>query len=227
MSLTERYRRPADLPARIPAFPLRGAILLPRATLRLNVFEPRYLALVDDVLAGQRILGIIQPGTIDGETGESPVGKDFPLRRVGCAGRITSYEEVEAARLMITITGIARFEVVDEALTAKPYRTLSVSYDRFAGDFTAGLGEERVDRDTLLRVLKAYLEAKSLQADWEAVTRSRSEALVNALSVMSPYGSEEKQALLEAADLKARADVLVALAEMELATTGESGGTLQ
>jgi Lon protease-like protein len=227
MSLTERYRRPADLPARLPAFPLRGAILLPRATLQLNVFEPRYLAMVDDALAGQRLIGIIQPGGAEMEAGESPPGKDFPLRRVGCAGRITSYEEVEQARLVIALTGICRFEVVDEVPTAKPYRTLSAAYDRFAGDLTAGLGEERVDREALLQALKAYLEAKNLHADWEAISRSRSEALVNALSVMSPYGPEEKQALLEAADLKARADVLVALAEMELATTGDSGGTLQ
>jgi uncharacterized protein len=227
MSLTERYRRPADLPARLPAFPLRGAILLPRATLRLNVFEPRYLALVDDALAGQRLVALLQPGGSDTDDGESPPGKDFPLRRVGCAGRITSYEEVEQARLVIALTGICRFDVVDEALMAKPYRTLSVTYDRFAGDLTAGLGEERVDREALLEALKAYLEAKSLDADWEAIARSRSEALVNALSVMSPYGPEEKQALLEAADLKTRADVLVALAEMELASTGETGGTLQ
>ena len=226
MALTERYRRPADLPPRLAVFPLRGAILLPRATLPLNVFEPRYLAMVDDAMAGSRVIGIVQPqGRDDGD--ESPVGVTAGLRRVGCAGRVTSYQELDDGRLIITLTGIARFEIVDEAVTAKPYRTVSASYDRFAQDFSAGLGEDLVDRTNLLRVLKSYLESNRLRADWNTVTRASSEFLINVLAVMCPYGPEEKQALLEAADLKTRADVLVALAEMELASGGESGNTLQ
>lgn len=227
MALSERYRRPADLPPRLALFPLRGAILLPRATLPLNVFEPRYLALIDDAMSGSRVIGVIQPAGRDGEEGESPQDRTIALRRVGCAGRITSYQELDDGRLIITLTGIARFDVIDEAVTAKPYRIATSSYDRFAHDFNVGLGEDQVDRTNLLRVLKSYLETNRLKADWNAVQRASSEFLINVLAVMCPYGPEEKQALLEAADLKTRADVLVALAEMELASGGDPGTTLQ
>ncbi len=226
MAPIDRYRRPADLPPRIALFPLRGAILLPRATLPLNVFEPRYLAMLEDVIAGSRIIGIIQPGEFD-EKAESPAGKTGSLKRVGCAGRVTAYQELDDGRLVITLTGVARYEIIDEASTAKPYRVASVSYDRFAQDFNKGLGEEQVDRANLLRVLRSYLEQNNLKTDWNAIQRAPSEFLINALCVMSPYGPEEKQALLEASDLKARADVLVALAEMELASSGNPGNTLQ
>jgi uncharacterized protein len=226
VALTERYKRPADLPPRLPVFPLRGAILLPRATLPLNVFEPRYLAMIEDALSGSRVIGIVQPDGRD-EADESPVGSSVGLRKVGCVGRVTSYQELDDGRMIITLTGIARFEILDEAVTAKAYRTVTASYDRFAQDFSEGLGEDLVDRANLLRVLKSYLDTNRLKADWNAVTRASSEFLINVLAVMCPYGPEEKQALLEAADLKTRADVLVALAEMELASGGESGNTLQ
>ncbi len=227
MSPTDRYRRPADLPPRIPVFPLRGAILLPRATLPLNVFEPRYLEMLDDVMSGDRLIGIVQPAISEAaEDEESPSGP-VGLRNVGCVGRVTSYQEVDHARRMITLTGVMRYDVLDEAVTDLPYRTMSVSYDRYATDLNEGLGEEQVDRPNLLRVLRSYLDANKLEADWAAIQRASSEFLINALCVMCPYGPEEKQALLEAEDLKCRADVLVALAEMELASSGSSGTTLQ
>jgi uncharacterized protein len=226
VALTERYKRPADLPPRLAIFPLRGAILLPRATLPLNVFEPRYLAMIDDAMSGSRVIGVIQPEGRD-DSDESPVSSSSGLRKVGCVGRITSYQELDDGRLIITLTGVARFEIVDEAVTAKAYRTVTASYDRFVQDFSEGLGEDLVDRANLLRVLRSYLDTNRLKADWNAVTRASSEFLINVLAVMCPYGPEEKQALLEAADLKTRADVLVALAEMELASGGESGNTLQ
>jgi hypothetical protein len=225
VALADRYRSPSDLPSRIPLFPLRGAILLPGSSLPLNVFEPRYLVMMDDVMAGSRVLGMIQP-TGSG-TGESPHGKTPSLRRVGCAGRVTSYQELDDGRIGIALSGLARFEIIGEAETPKPYRVATVSYDRFAADLTRGLGEEQVDRKRLLRALRNYLDRNQLKTDWSVIERASSEFLVNALSVMSPYGPEEKQALLEASDLKARADVLVALAEMELAARGGSGGTLQ
>jgi Lon protease-like protein len=214
-------------------FPLRGAILLPRATLPLNVFEPRYLLMLEDVMAGDRLIGIIQPATVeDSEDEESPIGRSVSLRNIGCVGRVTTYQEVENGRLVITLTGVARYDVIDEASTdkptaEKPYRLASVSYDRFAMDLNEGLGEEQVDRTNLLRVLRSYLDANKLEADWAAIQRASSEFLINALCVMCPYGPEEKQALLEAEDLKSRAEVLVALAEMELASSSGSGSTLQ
>jgi uncharacterized protein len=225
---SQRYKRPADLPSRLAVFPLRGAILLPRATLPLNVFEPRYLAMIDDAMSTSRVIGIVQPsGRDDAGEGESPESNSIGLRKVGCAGRITSYQELDDGRMIITLTGIARFEILDEAVTAKPYRSATTSYDRFASDFSEGLGEDLVDRANLLRVLRSYLDTNRLKADWNAVSRASSEFLINVLAVMCPYGPEEKQALLEAVDLKTRADVLVALAEMELASGGDTGNTLQ
>lgn len=231
MSLTDRYRRPADLPPRIPVFPLRSAILLPRATLPLNVFEQRYLDMVDDAMSSHRIIGIIQPAgdsdTDDVRENESPSGKDVKLRDLGCAGRITTYQELDDGRLLITLTGVSRFMSISEAESGKAYREMSVSYDRFTDDLTEGLGEEQVDRQNLLRVLRAYLDANNLKTDWGAIQRASNEVLINALSVLSPYGPEEKQALLAARDLKTRAEVLIALAEIDLASNGSSGTTLQ
>ena len=187
MSPIDRYRRPADLSPRIPIFPLRGAILLPRATLPLNVFEPRYLEMLDDVMSGDRLIGIIQPaaGTAT-EDEESPLSDSVGLRRVGCVGRVTTYQEVDHARLMITLTGITRYEILDEAVTDLPYRVASVSYDRFVADLNEGLGEDQVDRSNLLRVLRSYLDANKLEADWAAIQRASSEFLINALCVMCP-----------------------------------------
>jgi Lon protease-like protein len=213
------------LPQRLPVFPLQGAILLPRATLPLNVFEPRYLQMLEDVMSTARVLCIVQPEACEEE---SPAGKAVTLRRVGCVGRVTSYQEMDDGRMQITLTGVARCVLVGEVDIAKPYRICTVGYDRFLGDFEAGAGEADVDRQALLRALKAYLEARGLRADWSAVSKSSNETLVNSLAIVAPYGTEEKQALLEAPDLKTRAETLVALAEMELAAgAGGSGSTLQ
>jgi Lon protease-like protein len=224
--MSERYRGPADVPQRIPVFPLSRAILLPRATLPLNVFEPRYLQMVEDVMSTSRVLGMVQPAGSEEE--DSPVARTAPLRRIGCAGRITSYQELDDGRFLISLSGIARFELVDEVELAKPYRVCTVSYERFVGDFTPGAGEDLVDRERLLEALRAYLQARSLKADWAAVAKTSTETLVNSLAMVNPYGPEEKQALLEAADLKSRAEMLVALAEMEIAAgSREPGSTLQ
>ena len=225
LTFSERYAGPADLPQRLPVFPLQGAILLPRATLPLNVFEPRYLQMLEDVMSTARVLCIVQPEACEEE---SPAGKAATLRRVGCVGRVTSYQEMDDGRMQITLTGAARCALVGEVDIAKPYRICTVGYDRFLGDFEAGAGEADVDRQALLRALKAYLEARGLRADWSAVSKSSNETLVNSLAIVAPYGTEEKQALLEAPDLKTRAETLVALAEMELAAgAGGSGSTLQ
>jgi uncharacterized protein len=240
MAPIDRYRNPSDLPARIPVFPLRGAILLPRATLPLNLFEPRYVAMIEDCIGSSRILGIIQPARTGpssaGEPEESPLGKHVGLRRVGCAGRVTAYQEVPDGRIVITLTGVSRFTVISENPSAKPYRICEVSYEPFLNDFDrpefgADVGtadRSGVNRTQLLAVLKRYLEANNFKADWRSIEQAPSEHLVNSLAIMSPYGPEEKQALLEAADVKTRADVLIALAEMELAAgDGGTGTTLQ
>ena len=224
VTITERYRSPADLPQQIPVFPLRRTILLPRAMLPLNVFEPRYLAMLDDVMSASRVLAIVQPG--DGD-GESPPGKSVELRRVGCVGRVTTYQEFDDGRLAISLTGIARCTLAGEVATAKPYRLCHMRFERFLGDFLPG-GEDEVDRQGLITALKTYLDGHQMRADWSAISKASNEWLVNSLAIVAPYGPEEKQALLEAPDLKARAEVLVALAQMELAAgAGGSGSTLQ
>jgi Lon protease-like protein len=183
--------------------------------------------MIEAVMSGARVIGILQPVVSDDDDQESPLEKTALLRSVGCAGRVTSYQELDDGRLIITLTGIVRFECLGETEADAPYRIMSVSYDRFASDLTEGLGEELVDRQNLLRVLKTYLEANRLKTDWATIQRASNEFLINALSVMCPYGPEEKQALLEAKDLRSRAEVLVALAEIDLATNGSSGTTLQ
>jgi Lon protease-like protein len=205
-------------------FPLRGAILLPRATLALNVFEPRYLVLVDFALVHDRLVGIVQPAPEAGEA-ESPTGKIFPLRRVGCVGRITAFSEGDDGRVMLSLTGIARFQVLHDIESDEAFRFCQVSFVEFASDFRSGYGQEDVDRPRLLTTLRNYLTANNLSADWDRIDRSSNERLVNTLSILSPYGAEEKQALLEARDLKARAEALVALAEMELAFRDDGSGT--
>jgi len=227
LGITDRYRKPSDLPAMLPVFPLQGCILLPRSTLPLNIFEPRYLEMLDDVLAGNRIIGIVQPrGGAENE--ESPEGKSAPLRQTGCAGRLTAYSETDDGRMLITLTGIARFDMVAEQQSARPYRLCQVTYAPYQTDFVRGHGQDAVDWPRLLRVLKMYLTARQLSADWQSIERSPAELLVNTLSMISPYGPEEKQALLEASDLKERSEVLMALAQMELATPEDgSGSSLQ
>jgi Lon protease-like protein len=222
MAMNPVYVAPSGLPATIPVFPLAGALLLPRGELPLNIFEPRYLAMIDDALKAERIIGMIQPN----EHGDAPAPQPT-LYPVGCAGRITQLAETGDGRYLLSLTGIARFRVVEELAVTTPYRQCRVDYSAFAPDFVPRYGEDEVDRPALLRTLKAYLEANKLEADWADIKNAPTEALVNGLAMMSPYGPREKQALLEAPDLKARADTLVAVTEMALAQREGSETSLQ
>jgi len=226
--MPRRYQTLSDLPGELAVFPLAGAILLPRASLPLNIFEPRYLQLFDDVMRTARLVGIIQPVGGGGPTG-SPQERSAPLREIGCVGRVTTYQEHEDGRLTVLLSGVARFRATDEREVPHPYRVLGVDFTMFAGDLEVGRGEADVDRERLLDTLRRYLALRNLKADWTAIARTGSEQLVNWLSVASPFGPGEKQALLEAETLKERAEALITLAEMELATGGGSdpGGRLQ
>ena len=219
------HKRVSDLPAEIPVFPLVSAILLPRATMPLNIFEPRYLAMVDAALRGERIIGMIQPAAEGGATG-SPEGA-ATLCRVGCAGRITAFQELDDGRLLIVLTGIARFVLGSERSSGTPYRVFRVDYQPFTADLAAAADEADVDREKLLDVLKRFLDSRQATADWKQIGNTGTEQLVNWLSVASPFAPKEKQALLEAPSLKQRAETLIALALMELASSGAggSGGT--
>jgi len=217
-----KYRSITDLPDVIPVFPLGGVLLLPRAQLPLNVFEPRYLAVVDDALGGDRIIGMIQP---DGEAAiaiEADPAASPPLARVGCAGRITAYAETADGRVAMTLTGLCRFAVLREIDTTTPYRQIVADYEPFADDLIVPAGQQdSVDREALLAALRAYLDANGLTADWKEINAASSEQLVNSLAMLSPYGPEDKQALLEAPALTGRAELLVALTERAL--SGRSG----
>ncbi len=218
-----RYNHTSDLPSSIPVFPLTGAILLPRATMPLNIFEPRYLAMTDNAIAGSRIIGIVQPLKPDVDV-ESPQERAAPLKHVGCAGRITAFQELDDGRILISLTGIARFKVIDESATDEPYRICHIDHSAYENDLIIGYGEEDVDRAALLDGLRSYMAINNLDADWDAIAKAPTELLVNSLSVISPFGPEEKQALLEAPDLEARAETLATLAKMELAATDPTGG---
>ncbi len=222
MGITDRYRTAGDLPASIPVFPLQSCILLPRSSLPLNVFEPRYLSMIDDVIAGDRIVGVVQPL---GSQEESPQAKGHPLRGTGCLGWLSAFSETEDGRLLITLTGICRFDIAGESRTAKPYRICDVNYGQYVKDLVRGHGQDGVDWPRFLHILRNYLEARSLSADWDSIQRSPTELLINTLAMISPYGPEEKQALLEAPDLKTRAEILMALAEMEIAAPDSGAGS--
>ena len=220
MPMNVIYKGSADLPENIPVFPLPGALLLPRGQLPLNIFEPRYLEMVDDSLRdGHRLIGMIQPDPAHSADEDEP-----KLFKVGCVGRITQLAESGDGRYLLQLTGVARFRIEQELKVATAYRQCRVTYQPFADDFIARKGEDEVDREAVLRALTAFLKANNLKTDWEGVENAPNEALVNALAMMSPYGSAEKQALLEAPDLKSRAEILVAVTEMELAKKTAGGG---
>ncbi|GJM03476.1 MAG: ATP-dependent protease [Rhodomicrobium sp.] len=225
-SIVHKYRLIKDLPETLPLFPLKGVILLPRSNLPLNIFEPRYLQMTDDILAGERLIGMIQPAA--GANTELTGKEIIPLRKTGCAGRVTEYQEVDDGRVLITLTGVCRFDLTEEVETEKAYRSYKVSYNKYEDDLLPGFGEGKVNRDTLLNVLRTYLNLHELDADWDSIHQSSNEFLVNTLSIISPYGPEEKQALLETIDLKNRSEVLIALAEMDIASGDDgSGSSLQ
>jgi uncharacterized protein len=220
MAMNAVYRGPQDCPAVIPVFPLPGALLLPRGQMPLNIFEPRYLAMVDDALRGDRVIGMIQPDVEGGGSALTP-----KLYQVGCAGRITQFAETGDGRYLITLVGIARFHVEEELSTTTLYRQCRVDFGPYTADFLARAGEDKVDRSGVVRALRDFVEAADVRVDWKGIDEAPNEALVNALCMMSPFGPREKQALLEAPDLKTRAEVLIAITEIELARGGGSDGS--
>ena len=219
MPINAEYKGPADLPKVIPVFPLPGALLLPRGQMPLNIFEPRYLQMVDDAFRdGHRLIGMIQPDVTHSHSSEHPA-----LFKVGCVGRITQLAESGDGRYILELTGVARFKVLEEQTVLTPYRQCLVDFAAFADDFTARKGEDDVDRPALLKALTQFLKVNQLKVDWDGIENAPNEALVNALAMMSPYGPAEKQALLEAPNLKTRAEILIAVTEMDLAKKRTSG----
>ena len=210
MAMNKTYLRASDLPEAIPVFPLSGAILLPGGQLPLNIFEPRYLTMFDDAMRGARIIGIVQPAG-DAGPGEAPA-----LRHVGAAGRITQMSETGDGRYFVVLSGIARFRVVAELATTTPYRQAQVDFDSFAEDFAPDETLSPGRRDNLNAI--AFNLAQALGLD---IARNDIEAMpdfdmIAVFAMIGPFNPAEKQALLEAPDLAARSDLLLALAEVAL-----------
>ncbi len=207
-----QYRKIADLPATLAVFPLPGALVFPRWQLPLNIFEPRYLNMIDDAMAGSRLIGMVQ---VAGGTKARP-----GLAGVGCAGRITSYSETADGRYLITLTGVCRFKVARELDVTTPYRQVAPDWQPYAGDLApAPDGDERVRR-ALVLAFRDYASANSIEADWTAMEEASFETLVHALASGCPFEPAEKQALLEARTLQARAEALTALLEFGSAPGG-------
>jgi Lon protease-like protein len=209
------YSSLEDLPAILPVFPLTGAVLLPRGELPLNIFEPRYLVMVDAALSGDRLVGMVQP-TVHEDTVLTPA-----LSKVGCAGRITAWRETDDGRVLITLTGICRFRIAEEPTVKTPYRQVRPDYGPFLGDLVADSATD-FPRERLMSALKSYLSQRDLKADWRSVMSAPPETLVNALAMLCPFQPAEKQALVEAPGWPERVDTLVALLEMSVAFESEN-----
>lgn len=205
----------ADLPETIPVFPLPGALLLPRGRLPLHIFEPRYLAMIEDCLKTKhRLIGMIQPREVPG-TGEKR------LNAIGCAGRVTGFSETEDGRYMITLSGISRFRVKEEVQGFAPYRRCTVDWSGFGRDLGAAEDDPGFRREEFLALLNRFFLSLNLSTDWSSLKEAETELLINSLSMLCPFTPEDKQALLEAPSLTTRRETLVTL--IEFAMRGGSG----
>jgi hypothetical protein len=202
------------LPQRFPIFPLRGALLLPGGNLPLNIFEPRYLQMTRDAMQTDRVIGMIQPR--EGTAGEEPAS----VYATGCAGRITSFEETQDGRYLITLTGVSRFEMVEELVTVTPYRQIVAAFDRFPTDLDPAPADSG-RREPLMEAMRGYFERQRIEIDWQAVDQAPFDGLVTSLAMICPFTPSEKQALLEADDQNARLDTLIALMRMHSFTADE------
>jgi Lon protease-like protein len=210
----------ADLPGEIAIFPLGGALLLPQGRLPLNIFEPRYLAMTLDSLANGRMFGMVQPDT------RAPKGETGPgIYRIGCLGRVSSFSETDDGRLLITLTGVARFRILSELPPAPGgYRRVRADYAGFAADLVQDGAAPAIDRAELLSALRPYFRARGIDANWEAVEQMDDATLVTTLSMVCPFEVPEKQALLEAPDATERGRMLVALMRMGAAANAAPEG---
>jgi Lon protease-like protein len=210
------YRSLGDLPATLPVFPLDGALLLPGGALPLQIFEPRYLNMVDDVMAGQRLIGMVQ--TVAGGDRTRP-----GLARVGCVGRITAYSETGDGKYLITLSGVCRFRTGEELSTTTPYRQVRADFSAYAVDLEPGGDDLEFERVPFLAALRRYLDLRGLGVDWEAVAAAPGPALVTSLCMALPFDPAEKQALLEARNVDERRAALAALLEIGAAQASQSG----
>lgn len=200
---------PKDLPDLIPIFPLPGALMLPRARLPLHIFEPRYLAMIEDCMkTPERLIGMIQPYDAPGAAGK--------LHAIGCAGRLSAFSETEDGRYMITLSGISRYRVLREIEGFTPYRRCEVSWTGFERDRGPTEKDEGLDRESFMALLGRFFRSRGLSTDWDSIRDAEDELLINSLSMLVPFEPEDKQALLEAPTLVTRRETLVTLLEFAL-----------
>jgi len=214
------YRKASDLPQVIPVFPLDGVLLLPGGQLPLNIFEPRYLNMFDDVMAGERLIGMVQTRASDDPSRP-------PLAAVGCVGRVTSFAETGDGRYIVTLTGVCRFETGEELPVATPYRQVRARYAAYEADLQEGAASPEFERAPFLSALRRYLDHRGLDLDWESAESAPPDALVNSLSMALPFDAAEKQVLLEALTLADRRDTLIALLEIDAAIDDDAPPSLQ
>lgn len=226
-----------DLPQVIPVFPLPGVLLLPGGKLPLNVFEPRYLAMIGDAIAGSRVIGMIQPlkgdgaplKTNDGEavatTAAGTIADDVTLYPMGCAGRITQFSETDDGRFLVTLSGICRFAVLKELPLQRGYRRVIPAWTQFEGDMVEAPAPVAIDRERMVRALRSYFKLNQINANWEAIRDTPDDRLVTSLAMICPFAPSEKQALLECPDANERARVLTALMEMALLGAPQGKGS--
>lgn len=205
------HPRLEDLPQILPVFPLPGVLLLPEGRLPLNIFEPRYLAMVQDALGWGRLIGMIQPNGPAKKDGAEP-----PLFETGCAGRITSFSETDDGRILMTLTGVCRFRIASEVESVRGYRRVAADWRPFRADLEPA-AEPEFDRAHLLGLLKVYLRLKNIELNWNALESAGNLALSVSLPMALPFDPREKQAMLEAAAPTQRAETLLALLEMSVA----------
>ncbi len=206
-----------ELPRTVAIFPLGGALLLPGGQLPLNVFEPRYINMVRDALGSDRMIAMIQPTEATSLSDDDPP----PVYPVGCVGRITSFSETEDGRFLITLTGVCRFKVGCELPLINGYRRVEALYDRYQEDLDPP-EQVAVDRDRLVAALRRFLEMQEIRADWESIEEASDAYLITALAMVCPFEPQEKQAILEAPDMAARAQTIITLLEMGSLDLSES-----
>jgi len=217
------YTRAEDISDIVPVFPLTGALLLPSAQMPLNIFEPRYLEMVDDAIRSNKLIGIVQP-CLKSERNQTEPPK---LSKIGCLGRIVAFQESGDGRYLINLAGICRYEIEEEIAVNTEYRQCRIKY--FQEDLD-GMDEKAadIDRQSLLSAFKAYLDVNSMDADWDSIANTDTQTLLTALCMMSPFNPAEKQALLEASDLRSRCETLIAISQVNIAKQkDDNSNTLQ
>jgi Lon protease-like protein len=209
-----------EIDVTIPVFPLPGAMLLPYGRMPLNIFEPRYVALVEDALGAGRMFGMIQPDSL-----KTPVVNGASTFNVGCLGRITSFTETEDGRIVLSLLGVIRFATVEEVEPRRGYRRMRVDYTPYAGDLDEPETDIGLPRKALFASLRGYFERQGLTADWDSISELDDPTLLTALCMMCPFAPSEKQALLEANSPAQRTQILQALLEFGMHGQEPEGGT--